>query len=64
MHRQEWDRKACKTPLKLLTVKLLWHIQIYENTEIPGEKYLLDESTVVKVSSEVKQHSERSQRLA
>ena len=30
--------KACKTPLKLPTVKLLWHIWIYENTEIPGEK--------------------------
>ena len=32
------DSKACKTPLKFLTVKLLWYTQIYENTEIPGEK--------------------------
>ena len=54
---------ACKTPLKFLMVKLLWQLQIYENTEIPGEKYLPHDSTVVRVRSEVKQRSERSQRF-
>ena len=55
--------KVCKTPLKFLTVKLLWHTQILWKTETPGEKNLLDESTIVSVRSEVKQRSEHSQRI-
>ena len=42
--------KACKTPLKFLTVKLLWHIQIYENTEIPGENSCSVRATCMLIS--------------
>ena len=30
--------KACKSPLKSLMVKLLWHVRILLNTELPEEK--------------------------
>ena len=48
--------KVCKTPLNFLTVNYSGTYEFYGNTKIPGNKYLINGSTISRVnSSEVKQ---------